>query len=284
MPKIRVGNGLVLVALLTIWLVIATLVIQSSVARMLLGLPFLVFSPGYVLVLALFPRKDSIDGIERAALSMGLSIIIVPLVGLLLNYTVWGIRLQPLVFSIALFIILTSIVAWIRWRKLAKPERYSIELRLVLPESPGSIRDRVVRILLVGSLLATLGTLGYVLAKPKVDERFTEFYIVGPAGKMLDYPSRIVLGDQPAVTMVISNYESEAVDYRVEVWVDGVKSGEAQTGVLSHQQQWTHEVTFSPQKIGENQRVEFLLFKDGETQPYRTLHLWIDVDRAGGSP
>ncbi len=107
---------------------------------------------------------------------------------------------------------------------------------------------------------------------------------MGPAGKMLDYPSRIVLGDQAAVIAVISNHEGEAVDYRVEVWVDGVKSGEVQTGLLFHQQQWKHEVTFSPQRNGENQRVEFLLFKAGETQPYRTLHIWINVDRVGGSP
>ena len=32
-------------------------------------------------------------------------------------------------------------------------------------------------------------------------------------------------------------------------------------------------------KVGEDQKLEFLLFKDGleETEPYRSLHLWLDV-------
>jgi len=36
---------------------------------------------------ALFPGKDDLDGIERIALSFGLSIAVVPLMGLALNYT-----------------------------------------------------------------------------------------------------------------------------------------------------------------------------------------------------
>jgi len=33
---------------------------------------------------------EGIDGIERVALSFGLSIAIVPLIGLVLNFTPWG--------------------------------------------------------------------------------------------------------------------------------------------------------------------------------------------------
>ncbi|MCK4222104.1 MAG: DUF1616 domain-containing protein, partial [Dehalococcoidia bacterium] len=55
--------------------------------RIVLGLPFLLFSPGYALIAALFPKKGSLDGIERIALSFGLSIAVVPLIGLILNYT-----------------------------------------------------------------------------------------------------------------------------------------------------------------------------------------------------
>jgi uncharacterized membrane protein len=54
------------------------------------------FFPGYVFITALFPEKKELDNLERLALSLGLSIAIVPLIGLLLNYTPWGIRLIPL--------------------------------------------------------------------------------------------------------------------------------------------------------------------------------------------
>ena len=49
--------------------------------RIPLGLLMVLFVPGYALIAALFPRKDDLDGIERLALSFGLSIAVVPLIG-----------------------------------------------------------------------------------------------------------------------------------------------------------------------------------------------------------
>ena len=40
------------------------------------------------------------DTIERAALSFGMSLALVPIVGLILNYTPWGIRLTPVILSL----------------------------------------------------------------------------------------------------------------------------------------------------------------------------------------
>ncbi len=73
-----------------------------------LAILLVLFVPGYVLVAALFPGaiiegKPEIDWIERIALSFGLSIAVVPLLGLLLNFTPWGIRFVPIVATIALF-------------------------------------------------------------------------------------------------------------------------------------------------------------------------------------
>ena len=70
--------------------------------RWVLGSVFVLFLPGYVTVEALFPKGRELDGIERFALSVGLSLALVPLVGLLLNYTPWGIRLTPIVISLTI--------------------------------------------------------------------------------------------------------------------------------------------------------------------------------------
>ncbi len=80
--------------------------------RVALGLPFILFFPGYVLIAALFSRKDDLSGIERVALSFGLSIAVVPLIGLGLNYTPWGIRLAPVLVSLIIFIVAVSGIAW----------------------------------------------------------------------------------------------------------------------------------------------------------------------------
>ncbi|MGD0952643.1 MAG: DUF1616 domain-containing protein [Methanotrichaceae archaeon] len=79
-----------------------------------MGLVTVLFLPGYALIAALFPRKDDIDSIERVALSFGLSIAVVPLIGLGLNYTPWGIRLVPVVISLCLFTVMMSVAAHLR--------------------------------------------------------------------------------------------------------------------------------------------------------------------------
>jgi len=78
--------------------------------RAILGFPLVLFAPGYVFISALFPEKDELDPIERLALSMGLSICIVVFIGLGLNYTPWGIRLGPILFSITSFILLFTVI------------------------------------------------------------------------------------------------------------------------------------------------------------------------------
>lgn len=83
-------------------------------ARYALGGLFILFLPGAMFVLALYPRNGEIDGLERLALSIGLSLAIVPLVGLLLNYTPWGIRLAPIMVALAIFAEVMAFVALVR--------------------------------------------------------------------------------------------------------------------------------------------------------------------------
>ncbi len=70
--------------------------------RYILGSLFVLYLPGYALIEALYPRGDELEALERLALSIGLSLALVPLVGLILNYTPWGIRLTPVTISLAL--------------------------------------------------------------------------------------------------------------------------------------------------------------------------------------
>ncbi len=103
-----------------IFVVVAALFIMvpplnETPIRAVLGFPLVLFVPGYVLVSALFPEKSELDVIERLALSIGLSICVVVFIGLGLNYTPWGIRLGPILFSIAVFtFVFTAISAYRR--------------------------------------------------------------------------------------------------------------------------------------------------------------------------
>ncbi len=87
------------VTILTIYILPDT--IPWSIVRIVVGGAFVLFIPGYTLVQLLFPSRE-MDIIERIALSIGLSLAVVPLTGFLLNYSPWGIMLDPIVISISI--------------------------------------------------------------------------------------------------------------------------------------------------------------------------------------
>jgi len=100
----------------TITLVLATTITAFTIpenaipivyARYLLGSIFVLFLPGYSLIKALFPEKE-IDKIDRATLSIGMSLVLVSITGLILSYTPLGIRTVPVILSL---LALTTIFA-----------------------------------------------------------------------------------------------------------------------------------------------------------------------------
>ena len=147
------------------------------------------------------------------------------------------------------------------------------------PSTKGKGRgwDRTLSIILVLTILGALGMLGYAIASPKVGERFTEFYIEGLGGKAVDYPEELVVGGEGKVIVGIINREHETVTYRVEVVIDGVENNGVGSVTLDHDGEWEEIVGFTPGRVGDNQKVEFLLYKQGQSEVYQRLHLWVDV-------
>jgi len=84
-----------------------------NMIRWVLGSVFVLYLPGYAL-LQLLQEKAELEGPVRVALSIGLSIVVVFLVGMLINFTPWGIRLIPIVASLGTFTILCSAAAALR--------------------------------------------------------------------------------------------------------------------------------------------------------------------------
>jgi len=90
-------------------------------ARYLLGSIFVLWLPGYSFIKALFPKEvpiptgtKELDNIERAALSAGMSLALVPITGLLLNYTPWGITLTPITLSLLTLTVTFATIAILR--------------------------------------------------------------------------------------------------------------------------------------------------------------------------
>jgi len=269
--------GLLLLALIVRG--VEGLPVPLSLLRLLLGLAFVLFVPGYALQAALFPREDALDGPERLALSIGLSVAIVPPLALLLDRLPWGIRLWPIVIGEGLAIALLSAVAVVRRRRLPPEARPTVAFNLDL-KGWWATQDRAARVLygvLAGALLLALISAAAIILTPKAGEQFTEFYLLGPEGLAESYPRETTPGQALSVTAGIANREGQAAEYRIEVLVEGELIGTAGPLTLEDDEVWEAPVTYALPRAGDDQQVEFLLYRDGAQEPYRHLRLWINV-------
>lgn len=274
----KLKNDMVFIVVLSLLLAAVIALQDSGALRIILGLPYVLFFPGYCLIAALFPAKNDLDGIERTALSFGLSIAVAPLVGLALNYTPWGIRLAPVFTALFVFIAAMSAVAFFRRRKLPEEERYFPVLEVNLPRWADMTRlDKILSAVLIAAVLFAAGSIYYVVTTPKTGEKFTEFYILGAGGKAEGYPREIKAGEKGEVIAGIVNHEYETVKYLVEIKVDGERPDRLGPVELEHGQKREERLFFSSTRPQKDAKVEFLLYREGDTEPYRSLHLWVDV-------
>ncbi|MDM7998891.1 MAG: DUF1616 domain-containing protein [Dehalococcoidia bacterium] len=308
--KREVQHDILAVLIATALLIMIVVLIPSNVAGVVLGLPFLLFFPGYVLVAALFPRRTDLDGLKRVALSFLMSIAVIALIGLVLNYTSWGIALYPITICVSSFILIASVAAWYRRTAYLPAERFRVEVHFRMPAflKTRSSLDVVLTTVLVLALLGTTGILLYSVARPKVAERFTEFYVMGTNGQADRYPTLftydgsqvtsvtyregetdIVVNEPYArVRLAIVNREHRDETYTVEVLCDGeplpLRVGGAMAQelgpiVLHHEEEWELEIGFSPLRLGDAQKIEFVLYMNGDLyfEEGQAPHLWVDA-------
>ncbi|MFC4438480.1 MULTISPECIES: DUF1616 domain-containing protein [Natrialbaceae] len=226
--------------------------IRETPLRVPLGLAFALFVPGYVFVAALFPEagesptadqladdpdddglfadapfRSGIDGIERVALAFGLSIAIVPLIGLVLNFTPWGIRLTPIMVSLTGFTVAATAVAAHRRWELPAEERFQVPYRewyaagrteLLEPETR---LDGALNVLLVCSIVLAVGVVGFAVVSPPQGEQFSAIYILteDDDGELVadGYPTEFTQGDSEEIVLGIDNNEHQTTDYTVVV-------------------------------------------------------------------
>ena len=266
--------SIIIITLITVPIVEFT----QGAQRIILGVILLLFFPGYTFTTALFPAKRNLRGIERAGLTFIMSLALVSLTGLALNYTPWGIRLNPIVVSVTVLIILLSIITLIRRRRLSEEERFALRIN-IRPSGWTRLKtfDRGLYIALAVVVLGALSTLGYVIARSKPQENFTNFYILGQEGMMENYPSTISLDEHADVTLGIENNENEASVYTVKIIFDSQEVQTIGPLTLADKEKWSSLVSLVPSRTGQNQKAEFFLYKNQETMPSLNLRLWLDV-------
>ena len=301
-------------------------VLRETPLRVPLGLAFVLFVPGYAFVAALFPEasgsdegsgaeavdtsgaetwpptlgaRSGIDGIERVALSFGLSIAIVPLIGLVLNFTPWGIRLVPILIAVSGFTLAAVGVAAIRRWRLPAEERFRVPYRQWYAAGraellePDTRADAALNALLAISIVLAAGSVSYAMLVPPSGEQFSAVYLLTETedGELVadDYPTEFVRGESREVVVGIDNHEQQTTEYTVVVLEQDVEVVENETAVengsttpinetivreqreldrfgttIAHNESWHYTYDLEPTMTGENQRIVWLLFPGGD--------------------
>jgi uncharacterized membrane protein len=305
--KLKVLNWILIIDLLSVLLILSIIFTPSSVVRVILGLPFLFFFPGFTLASVLFARKKGIGNIEFVALSCGMSIAVTALIGFILNYTPWGIRLETVLDFITVFVFITSAIALIRDAQTSKTLKFSTESTLNVPGWGGSILNKSLSIVLAIAIIGVIGTLGFTAMKPKIGEKFSEFYILGRNGTAAEYPTDYILNNGQItqvtyndglvdettgfgkITLGIVNQQQQTAVYSVKMTINGQPAAIEFNGTptdilgpieLAQGAQWVNQIGITPNAVGDNQEVELSLYNGTGTTIEDSVHFWIDVKLA----
>lgn len=291
--------------------IVVFVLVFSTPVRAVIGGVFVLFVPGYAFIAALFPEAtvasqereagDSdddrwlsavgsagggIDGIERVGLSFGVSVALVPIVGLVLNATPWGIRLGPMVVVLTLLTVGLSIVATYRRWALPEEDRFSVPYQTWLARvraelfAPDTRQDALLNLFLIMTIVLLLGSTAFAVVMAPQSESFSAIYLLteNDDGELVadDYPTEFVQGESQSLIVGIDNHEHETAEYTVVALEQRLAPGDGEPEVveqreldrfearLDHDESGHYDFELEPTLVGEEIRIVWLLFVDEE--------------------
>lgn len=270
------------ILIILVWIVmtlifVITPVLNNSFIRTILAIPMVIFIPGYVSMAVLFPSRRSMNITEHISLSVGLSIAIVSLLGLLLNAT-FEITLIPILVMLCIYNTIFAIIAMDIRRRLPEDIQFSIEFDKIYEVINRDLRtkskiDLILVVAVILTIIIAIGMMYNVIITHKTGERFTEFYILNASSGEADNYN-IGLNPHTNITVGIANHEYNRVNYTIQIILDKNISASKELS-LDHNSIWKGNVTLILNKEENNTKIEFLLFKENNfTMPYMKLHLW----------
>ena len=194
---------------------------MGDIFRILLGIPFLFFIPGYLLIILLFPTKEQYNGItvvERIGLSIGFSIAMVSLVSLILNFTPWKIKLESVLLLLFSIVEIMGLIALYRWKLTDINTRFTLSSDLSHIKYTTKL-DKFLTILIFFTIFLAGASIIYIIATPRGGEPFTDFYVLPSNKDVTSYPQDILKGENTSVVLGLINHEFKMMNYTIEVWL-----------------------------------------------------------------
>jgi uncharacterized membrane protein len=203
------------------------------------ALPLLLFVPGYALTLALF-RHKSLTAAERLLFSVGLSISLAALGGLVLNYTPWGLQAG-------------SWLAWIVGVSLAAGvAAFLVQQEPLLVTTRRSVSTPPARDLTLFGAAAAFAVIALLLASQPA-----------PVEGNVGYTSLWMIPDQTghptAVQVGIASSELNSTTYNLRLELNGQPLNEWEDITLQPGEKWSDRATLPPTKGSE--KVEAFLYR-----------------------
>ena len=291
-PTAAFGDFAALVALTAATLVVVFLaeyVPFSSVVRLAVGLPFLLFAPGYAVVAVLYPRSrpsgtwsgprksarpdeaaadpahpGGLTPVERFVLSVMASLVVVALVALAADGTPWGIRAGPVATGVGAVTLVALAVA--AWRRLSVPPESrpgdTGDVAGAVGSLAGTVRNSsrgttVLNVAVAASVVVALAVVAVPPFGPPASEQFSEYQLLteGEDGAPVatDYPTELVAGEEASLLVRIENHEGRQVEYMVVVQLQEVNGTDGSPTVTERTELNRFQVSVG---AGESRTVE----------------------------
>ena len=254
--KHRSIDILVVVAITIVAVALTFTVTANSVLGRIWTLPLVLVLPGYALTAVMFPR-GSLGVLDRLVFSLGLSVAIVILGGLALNWTPFGLRASSWSVLLASITLGACVVALVRrqGRSVTGSARWGVRI-------PGFTIRQGLLLGLAAVIVCAAIVVSSIGAAQQPFPGFTQLWILPTGGAKTSN----------AVHLGVSNMELKAMQYRLIVNMDGKVVKVWPSIGLKSNEKWEATLVL-PQT--EYVQVEALLYRAvAPTTIYRHVTLW----------
>lgn len=299
---------------------VVTYLPRADPFRLIVALPVVFFLPGYGLVSALFPAEGDnrpwryrlsgetsvggVEAVERVALSFGLSVVTLPVVGLGLAVVPGG--FERWTVALGVVIVVSLVVGGVRRAALPVDQQFTVSFseavdrvrRTLRRTSPGVA---VVNVAAVVSLMLAAGVVLGAVVAPSPGATYTDVALLGATGdgatnattgEAGNYRTRLAVGESTDLRLRVENHEREPVEYSVVVQLQRTVGGDIvrERRELTRVRErvpaggtWTTNTSVLPTLSGDDLRLAYLVYRG--TPPvnptrenaYRSVYLRIAV-------
>jgi uncharacterized membrane protein len=245
---IAVMAGAVLCALLT------QVASAIPVIRLIGAMPLVLFLPGYTITTAAFTRR-SLGIPERLLFSLGISLCVVVLTGLALQWTSWGLQAGTWAIVLAGIVVCATAITW-RRRRNQSTEASPLKIHLHLRFQDGLLLGLAILVCVAAIGLARMPT------PPKGVSGYTLLWMIPAAdGNANDY------------RLGVNSMEFSTTAFRLEVMVDNQVIREWPDLKFAPGESWETSIVLQDNRAGAGS-VEAMLYRlDNPDVIYRQVKL-----------